>query len=61
MDLEYGKRAVFFTRRDCDEMDEASVSGSAELDDNGTIEIERSTTATMLFSGPPESDFLAAF
>jgi hypothetical protein len=42
MELQYGKRTVFFTWVGFDEMDEASGSGSAELDDDGTIEVELS-------------------
>jgi hypothetical protein len=42
MNLRCGKRSVFFTRNGFDEMDETSGSGSAELDDDGTIEIELS-------------------
>ena len=42
MDLQYGKRTVFFTWEGFDEMDETSGSGSAELDDDGTVEIELS-------------------
>ena len=40
MELEYAKRIVFFTWTGFDEGDEISGSGSAELDGNGTIEIE---------------------
>ena len=40
MDLEYGRRIVFFTWAGFDEMDEVNGSGSAELDDDGTLEIE---------------------
>ena len=42
MDLQYGKRTVFFTWEGFDEMDETSGSGSAELEDDGTVEIELS-------------------
>ena len=42
MDRQYGKRTMFFTWRGFDEMDETSGSGSAELEDDGTIEIELS-------------------
>ena len=42
MDLQYGKRTMFFTWEGFDEMDETSGSGSAELEDDGTIEIELS-------------------
>ena len=40
LDLEYARTQVFFTWEDFDEMDEVSGSGSAELQDDGTIEIE---------------------
>ncbi|MGB8364166.1 MAG: hypothetical protein ACLQUZ_13260 [Rhizomicrobium sp.] len=40
MELEYAKRIVFFTWTGFDEGGEISGSGSAELDDDGTIEIE---------------------
>ncbi len=40
MDLEYGIRIVFFTWAGFDEGDEVHGSGSAELEDDGTIEIE---------------------
>ena len=42
LDIEYGQSVVFFTWTGFDEGDEVSGSGSAELDDNGTIEIELS-------------------
>ena len=42
MDIEYGHRIVFFTWAGFDEMDEVSGSGSAELDDDGSLEIELS-------------------
>ncbi|HEV2675660.1 MAG TPA: hypothetical protein VGV37_14040 [Aliidongia sp.] len=46
MALQYGKRTLFFAWEGFDEMDDTSGSGSAELHDEGTIEIEpRSTTA----------------
>lgn len=38
--LEYGRSIVFFTWTGFDEMDEVSGSGSAELLDDGTLEIE---------------------
>jgi len=38
--LEYARTMVFFIWEGFDEMDEASGSGSAELQDNGTLEIE---------------------
>ncbi len=40
MELEYAKRIVLFSWTGFDEGDEISGSGSAELDDDGTIEIE---------------------
>ena len=39
-DLEYSHSIVFFTWAGYDEMDEVTGSGSAELLDNGTLEIE---------------------
>jgi hypothetical protein len=41
MDLEYG-RIVFFTWNGSDERDQVCGSGPAELEDDGTIEIELS-------------------
>jgi hypothetical protein len=40
LDLEYSQIVVFFTLEGFDEGDEVSGSGSAELQDNGTLEIE---------------------
>ena len=40
LDLEYGRSIVFFTWTGFDEMDEVSGSGSAELLDDGSLEIE---------------------
>ena len=40
LDLEYSPTTVFFTWSGFDEMDEVSGSGSAELLDDGTLEIE---------------------
>lgn len=40
LDLEYGRSIVFFTWAGHDEMDEVTGSGSAELLDDGTLEIE---------------------
>jgi hypothetical protein len=40
LDLEYGRNLVFFTWAGFEEGDEVTGSGSAELDDDGTIEIE---------------------
>lgn len=40
LDLEYGQSIVFFTWDGFDEMDEVNGSGSAELLDDGSLEIE---------------------
>jgi hypothetical protein len=40
LDLEYGQSIVFFTWAGFDEMDEVNGSGTAELLDDGTLEIE---------------------
>ena len=40
LDLEYGRSMVFFTWEGFDEKDEARGSGSAELLDDGSLEIE---------------------
>lgn len=40
LDLEYARSFVFFTWAGSDEMDDVSGSGSAELLDDGTLEIE---------------------
>jgi hypothetical protein len=40
LDLEYARSLVFFTWFGFDEMDEVTGSGSAELNDDGTISIE---------------------
>lgn len=40
LDLEYGRTIVFFTWEGFDEMDEVRGSGSAELLDNGSLEIQ---------------------
>lgn len=40
LDLEYGRSIVFFTWAGFDEMDEVGGTGSAELLDDGTLEIE---------------------
>jgi hypothetical protein len=42
MELEYAASIIFFTWAGFDEMDDVSGSGSAELDDDGTLEIELS-------------------
>jgi hypothetical protein len=39
LDLEYSRSIVFFTWAGFDEMDQVSGTGSAELNDDGTIEI----------------------
>ena len=39
LELEYSRSMVFFTWAGFDEMDEGSGTGSAELNDDGTIEI----------------------
>ena len=39
LDLEYSRTMVFFTFEGSDEGDEVSGSGSAELQDDGTLEI----------------------
>lgn len=40
LDCEYAPRIIFFTWAGFDEMDEVTGSGSAELNDDGTIDIE---------------------
>ena len=40
LDIEYSRSSVGFTWEGFDEMDEASGDGSAELNDDGSIEIE---------------------
>lgn len=40
LDLEYAPTAVFFTWAGFDEMDEVTGSGSAELQDDGSLKIE---------------------
>ena len=39
-DIEYSRSSIGFTRQGFDEMDEVSGDGSAELLDDGTIEVE---------------------
>ena len=39
LELEYGRSIVFFTWTGFDDMSEVTGSGSAELDDDGTLEI----------------------
>ena len=40
LDCEYSRRIIFFTWQGFDEMDEVSGDGSAELDDDRSLEIE---------------------
>lgn len=40
LDLEYSRTLVFFTWEGFDEMDEVRGSGSAQRQDDGTLEIE---------------------
>jgi hypothetical protein len=40
LDLEYSRTVVFFRWSGFDEGDEITGSGSAELGDNGTLEVE---------------------
>ncbi len=40
LDCEYARRIIFFTWAGFDELDEASGSGSAELNDDGALSIE---------------------
>lgn len=40
LDLEYGRSTIFFTWTGFDEMDEVQGSGSAELQDDGSLDIE---------------------
>ncbi len=40
LDCEHARRIIFFTWAGFDEMDQVSGSGSAELDDDGTLSIE---------------------
>ena len=42
MELEYSPTTIFFTWAGFDEMDEVSGSGSAELGDDGNLEVELS-------------------
>ncbi|SDH95676.1 hypothetical protein [Roseospirillum parvum] len=42
MDLEYGRTIVFFRWAGCDEGDEVTGSGSAEVTDDGALQIELS-------------------
>ena len=40
LDLEYGRSTIFFTWEGFEEMDEVRGSGSAELQDDGSLEID---------------------
>jgi hypothetical protein len=40
LDLEYARTTVFFEWEGCEEMDEVRGSGSADLQDDGSLEIE---------------------
>ncbi len=40
LDCEYSRRIIFFNWRGFDEMDKVSGDGSAEIDDDGSLEIE---------------------
>ncbi len=40
LDCEYSPRIIFFTWNGSDEMDEVDGDGSADLNDDGTVEIE---------------------
>ena len=40
LDCEYARRIIFFTWTGFDEMDQVQGDGSAELDDQGSLEIE---------------------
>jgi len=40
LDCEYSRRIIFFTWRGFDEMDEVGGDGSAELEEDGSLEIE---------------------
>ena len=40
LDCEYSRRIIFFTWQGFDEMDEVGGDGSAELDDDGSLEVE---------------------
>ncbi len=37
---EYSRRMIYFTWQGCDEMDDVSGDGTAELEDDGSLEIE---------------------
>ena len=40
LDCEYAHRTIFFNWQGFDEMDEVSGDGSADIDDDGTLDIE---------------------
>ena len=40
LDCQYATRTIFFTWQGDDEMDEVSGDGSADLDEDGTLEVE---------------------
>ena len=40
LDCEYSRRIIFFTWQGFDEMDEVQGDGSAELEDDGFLDIE---------------------
>lgn len=40
LDCEYSRRIIFFTWQGFDEMDEVTGDGTADLDDDGALEIE---------------------
>lgn len=40
LDLDYGRSTIFFTWEGFDEMDEVRGTGSAELADDGSLEVE---------------------
>ena len=56
LDLEYSPNLVFFSWAGSDEMEEISGSGSAELQDDGSLEIEFAyTSATRPLAEPATS------
>lgn len=40
LDCEYSRRIIFFTWQGSDEMDDVNGDGTAELEDDGSVEIE---------------------
>lgn len=40
LDCEYSRRIIYFTWHGCDEMDEVHGDGSADLEDDGSLEVE---------------------